>query len=705
MTTERYISPFVQGQFPQFYKEYGPNFIAFVRAYYEWLESSENPLGQARSMYSYADIDETLNNFVINFKNKYMLSLPENISSDKRLTIKHITDLYRAKGSARAYELLFRILFNEDLQVYIPGNDLFRLSNNSYIKPEYIEVSNNSYLAKLVGRTIQTSDGLGEAVVESYSTKTVDNKIINVLTLSSVTGSFKYKQKILCSDLYVNSLEDTIGAFEYNKLTTSEKSQYSLALTPDSSPFILGSLSAIGIMNGGTGFSVGESLLVNSSNGKDGIARVAAVRDENGKVTFTLIDGGSGFSVNAAVTVTGGGGSGATFKVGNLIDKEVFRINIDDIEDANTTILDTSADGCNLSITALSGGNFFPGDNVYSAAQVNVITTDVSYLVSNNMANGESLSNSTLGISSLVAHRVDKSLVYLNGSDINNANLTIGTTLISNTTSSVITINSKFAIQNTYGNGTVSFVNSSLITVTGDFGYFVPTYGIVSGNTGATATVTSITRNTNWTNFTKPSLNYKNLDASIESALITYDLEVGTIAFLSQINPGQGYSSNPTVSIKEQVIYDLGIVDGSGYKGFNASVEATAGTATGIVTSVDIIDSGFGYAEKTFANLSSLDTNNQTVVTSKIVIDEHGVGIGRLDTRSGFLSDTQHIIDSKYWQTQSYDLITSRMLETYETFVRDLVHPSGIALFGTYRILSSVDATAGGPVQLQTTFA
>jgi len=321
------------------------------------------------------------------------------------------------------------------------------------------------------------------------------------------------------------------------------------------------------------------------------------------------------------------------------------------------------------------------------------------------MANGESLSNSTLGISNLVAHRVDKSLVYLNGSGINNANLTIGTTLISNTTSSVITINSKFAIQNTYGNGTVSFVNSSLITATGNFGYFVPTYGIVSGNTGATATVTSITRNTNWTNFTKPSLNYKNLDASIESALITYDLEVGTITFLSQINSGQGYSSNPTVSIKEQVIYDLGIVDGSGYKGFNASVEATAGTATGIVTSVDIIDSGFGYAEKTFANLSSLDTNNQTVVTSKIVIDEHGVGTGRLDTRSGFLSDTQHIIDSKYWQTQSYDLITSRMLETYETLVRDLVHPSGIALFGTYRILSSVDVAAGGPVQLQTTFA
>ena len=79
MSIEKYISPFIQSHFPEFYKEYGSNFIAFTRAYYEWLESAGNPLEQSRSIYEYADIDSTLDTFVKYFKNKYMFSIPENI--------------------------------------------------------------------------------------------------------------------------------------------------------------------------------------------------------------------------------------------------------------------------------------------------------------------------------------------------------------------------------------------------------------------------------------------------------------------------------------------------------------------------------------------------------------------------------------------------------------------------------------------------
>ena len=136
MSIEKYVSPFIQSHFPAFYKEYGPNFIAFVKAYYEWMEFTGNPLQYARSIYDNTDIDNTADTFVKYFKNKYMLSIPESVVADKRLLTKHILDLYKSKGSLRAYELLFRILFNEDIQVYIPGDDVFKLSDNSYIIPK-----------------------------------------------------------------------------------------------------------------------------------------------------------------------------------------------------------------------------------------------------------------------------------------------------------------------------------------------------------------------------------------------------------------------------------------------------------------------------------------------------------------------------------------------------------------------------------------
>ena len=37
---ETKISPLISGLFPSFYQEEGPNFIAFVKAYYEWLEQN-----------------------------------------------------------------------------------------------------------------------------------------------------------------------------------------------------------------------------------------------------------------------------------------------------------------------------------------------------------------------------------------------------------------------------------------------------------------------------------------------------------------------------------------------------------------------------------------------------------------------------------------------------------------------------------------
>jgi hypothetical protein len=99
----------IPSQFPLLYKDRGPNFIAFVKAYYEWLESENNPLWYARNFSNFVDIDNTLEQFIIHFKNKYMDSLPINIIANQRLLIKHITDLYNAKGSKRGYQLLFRI--------------------------------------------------------------------------------------------------------------------------------------------------------------------------------------------------------------------------------------------------------------------------------------------------------------------------------------------------------------------------------------------------------------------------------------------------------------------------------------------------------------------------------------------------------------------------------------------------------------------
>ena len=44
MTIEKTISNLIEGQFDPYFKDKGPDFIEFIKAYYEWMESSGNPV-------------------------------------------------------------------------------------------------------------------------------------------------------------------------------------------------------------------------------------------------------------------------------------------------------------------------------------------------------------------------------------------------------------------------------------------------------------------------------------------------------------------------------------------------------------------------------------------------------------------------------------------------------------------------------------
>ena len=192
---EKRISPLIQSQFPSFYQEEGPNFIAFVKAYYEWMESSGKPINEARSLLEYLDIDTTSDTFIKNFKKTLIDSLPENIVADKRLLMKHILELYRAKGTKRAYALLFRMLYGEDIDLYIPSEYIFKPSDNSWKIPTYIETTSHPKLASLIGTKIR-NNASATAIVESVDKKIVNGRTVNILTITNLIDKFRVGDRI-----------------------------------------------------------------------------------------------------------------------------------------------------------------------------------------------------------------------------------------------------------------------------------------------------------------------------------------------------------------------------------------------------------------------------------------------------------------------------------------------------------------------------
>lgn len=658
MEIQKLISPLIASQFPNFYREEGPNFIAFMEAYFEWMEQQDNVINHSRSLLEYFDIDSTLQQFIIHFKNKYLNSLPESIIADKKLLVKHIIDFYKSKGTEKAYRLLFRMFFNEDIDIYVPGKYLFSPSEAEWYIPEYIEVSSDIPLDQFVGLKIRSTGG-ATAVVENYFTKNVNNKIVDVLYLSAVEGEFVFNEQILCDDLPNVNLKNA--------------------------PIVFGSFSAVSILDGGANYKVGD-LLTAEGSGDLGKIRVASTTNLNGKVTFTLVDGGYGYSVNAIVTVSGGSGSGATFEVGGITDKQIYVINTDEIDALKNTKLDLINQGFKLNVSSATGA-FTNNEKLITSA--NVIHLDVTYItgVDGSLANGAILSNTALGISGLTVYNSDYNMLYITGTDTNieNANIVSGVILSNgsisvqiNTTYPKVTVTSNAVVNGFTSNTTVLNVYNA----SDDIGYIIPGSTITGDVSGETAIVDKVTRLTDWATFVA-SIDPQNLDATMDNTFNNVTKEIGRITYLNRINPGIGYSSDPSVSIVEPLILDLKISDNLGnYWGNNAIVTAKAGIANGVVTGVNIVDSGYGYVNDEKINLVS--NNNVTVVTGVTVARLTGKNAGYWKDNKSFVSDTNYLQDSYYYQHYSYEILATRMKNTYENFVKSLIHPTGLIMFGSF---------------------
>ena len=98
MTTNNKSSILVDELLPEFLDTEGPKFKAFMRAYYEWLETSNQVTDRSKNLLNYADIDNTDEEFVKYFQREVLADFPEEIIADKALLISRIKELYRAKG-------------------------------------------------------------------------------------------------------------------------------------------------------------------------------------------------------------------------------------------------------------------------------------------------------------------------------------------------------------------------------------------------------------------------------------------------------------------------------------------------------------------------------------------------------------------------------------------------------------------------------
>ena len=199
-------SSLVSSQVPEFVRSDYPTFVAFVEAYYEYLDQQGVDLKAVR------DLDQTIDSFIDYFKKELAVNLPKGLQVDERFLLQHIKDQYLAKGSSGSFKLLFRLLYNKNVSLSYPGTQMLRASDGKWEQDVSIFVNVLIGTPDLIdGKLVDVikPDRVFKVLIDRR--QYVEVEIDRIVQLSDTTYEFFIDRITPKHRLY-----DTISAFFFN---------------------------------------------------------------------------------------------------------------------------------------------------------------------------------------------------------------------------------------------------------------------------------------------------------------------------------------------------------------------------------------------------------------------------------------------------------------------------------------------------------
>ena len=284
---EKNIAFKISQQFPAIYRENQNELVQLVTDYYKFLETQRNmSVYNSRRMFEYRDITTTLDSMIIFFQKKYLADLPLLEDASVRLLVKNILALYRRKGSEAGIILFFRMFYGEDVEIYNPSDNMFKPSDSNWRTGQFLQLvpNNNVFLSRdksvkysyadLISKNITGSTSHARAAVDKINFIMLNNTLTPIIYLTNVKGTFQKYDFILTR---IDGEDVTFGVVQGSTSTVDIDLDY----------------------GGSTGNAIGDILSIDSEYGNGGTCIVTDTEDEfTGIVDYTLLDGGFGYTIN-----------------------------------------------------------------------------------------------------------------------------------------------------------------------------------------------------------------------------------------------------------------------------------------------------------------------------------------------------------------------------------------------------------------------
>ena len=161
--------------FPTFFKGSAPKLLKFYSDWLDWTEAPGNAQYKLNHLSTEQDIDESVESYKNHLRSKLLSGFPERTAIDLKLLLKNVLWLYRAKSSRKAYDFMFRVLFNSPATIWHPRDTMLKTSDGHWDVPHYVGIatkdgaSNNWLIENCLGWRMTGKNTRAEGFVGAAS--------------------------------------------------------------------------------------------------------------------------------------------------------------------------------------------------------------------------------------------------------------------------------------------------------------------------------------------------------------------------------------------------------------------------------------------------------------------------------------------------------------------------------------------------------
>lgn len=281
----RTLSSLVASQLPEFVREDNQTFVAFIEAYYEYLQNTTG-----NDLKTLGDIDTTLDSFIKYFKKEVAVNFPNPVVNE-RFLLQHMKDHYLAKGSEASFKFLFRVLFDKDVTLEYPSRQMLRASDGRWNQDVSIFARVNAGDPdEIIGRVVDVVTPNRIIRLQVDRRQYVEVEIDRIVEVADGIYEFFIDRKF------------------FGDISPGDRIRYQDTFDAT----ILATTSKVTVQQKGKRFKLGDLYEIKNGDGAGSILKVSGINDTGGINSIEFVKYGINYTGDFTATILPLGGQSAT---------------------------------------------------------------------------------------------------------------------------------------------------------------------------------------------------------------------------------------------------------------------------------------------------------------------------------------------------------------------------------------------------------